>query len=201
MGIEQLLFDHQPRHSDLQIDQFIVMKGNWTPYGRYKQALREIDSRYSGLQDMREDAELAVLDLDDAKVALQRELKGTPGFARKQIAYNRQARRLEQIRRTIATQQRELDRLVALATDLKQQIGELTPERREALDRETWSVRVRAMVALDMFTQGGLSPATAELLIALPAEIRRPILEDARTVQADGRLFDWLTDGPKALEE
>lgn len=196
--IEQLLADHQSGHSDLQIDRFIVEKGNWTPYGRYKQALREIAGRHNSLQEMREDAELAVLDLDDAKVELQRELSGTTGFARKQIAHNRQARKLEQIQRAITTQQRELDRLVALATDLKQQIGELTPERREELDRETWSVRIRAMVAMDLLMGGRPSPATAELLIALPADMRQPILEDAAQ---PGKLIGWLQRGPRAIPE
>lgn len=201
IDIKHMMQDHQSGHSDLQIDHFIVSKGNWTPYGRYKQCLREIASRHNALLEMREEAELAVLDLDDAKLALEREALGTPAAVRKRVACDRQRRRLESIHRTVATQQRELDRLVALATDLKQQVGELTDDRRAELDAELWSVRVRAMVALDMFTSGHLSQSTAELLIALPVEIRQPILQSAKNAEATGELFDWLEQGPRALPQ
>lgn len=200
-SLAELLSDHQGGHSDLQIEQFITVKGHWTTYGRYKQCLREIDKRHRGLVDLREEAELAAMDLMEAEEPATLAVTDTRERTRLRIARDRQQRQLDQIQQTIAETERELHRFVAIASELKPQVGELTPERRNELDRELWSVRVRAMVALDMFTQGGLSPATAELLIALPAEIRKPILEDARTVQADGRLFDWLTDGPKALEE
>lgn len=190
--IEQLLADHQAGHSELQIDRFIIEKGNWTPYGRYKQALREIDSRHASLQAMREDAEIAELELRSVLAWFRRLTR------RGQIANARQRRKLEGIRRVMATQQRELDRLVTLAAGLKEQIGELTDERRAELDAELWAVRTRAMLALDLFAGGRPSPGTAELLVALPEEIRQPILEDARE---PSRLMRWLQDGPTALPE
>lgn len=199
--MEELLSDHQSGHSDLQIDYFIVSKGNWTPYGRYKQCLREIASRHNALLEMREEAELAVLDLDDAKRDLGREVAGTPAAIRKRIACDRQRRRMDGIRQSLAGQQRELNRFVNLANELKRQVGELTDERRSELDAEMWSVRARAMVALDLFTSGQLSQSTAELLIALPVEIRQPILQSAKNAEATGELFDWLERGPRALPQ
>ena len=194
-AIEELLADHQGGHSDLQIERFITIRGNWTAYGRYKQCLREIDGRHHGLQDLREEAELAELDLQDAD-HLVSETEGSADHTRRRIARDRQQRRLDQTRRAIAEQERELQRFVELATELQQQLGELTPERRSELERELWAVRTRAMVALDLFTQGSLSPATAELLIALPADIRRPILAAAKQAEQQGGLFDWLEAGP-----
>lgn len=201
VAINELLQDHQAGHSGLQIDQFIALKGNWTPYGRYKQCLREIDGRHRGLQELHEEAELATLDLDQAASLLSGLPVGTSDHVRRRIDRDRKRRRLADIQRTIADQQRELDRFVELATDLKEQIGELTPERRAVLDREMWAVRTRAMVALDMFSTGSISASTAELLIALPADMRQPILEAAHSAESDGGLFDWLTEGPKALPE
>ena len=195
-AIEELLADHQGGHSDLQIERFITIKGNWTAYGRYKQCLREIDGRHRGLQELREEAELAALDLQDAARWLGSETEGTADHTRRRIARDRQQRRLDQTRRAIAEQERELQRFVELATELKQQLGELTPRRRSELERELWAVRTRAMVALDLFTSGSLSTATAELLIALPADIRRPILAAAKQAEQQGGLFDWLEAGP-----
>src|SRR5690606_38102694 len=64
----ELLNDHRAGHSEFQIEQFILTRGNWSPFGRYKQCLREIDSRRRAIQDMH--LELAQLQLDLDRRAL-----------------------------------------------------------------------------------------------------------------------------------
>jgi hypothetical protein len=48
--LKAMLDDHQKYHSNLQIDRFIIYKSGVTPYGMYKQALRELYSRYESMK-------------------------------------------------------------------------------------------------------------------------------------------------------
>ena len=193
--LDQLLADHQPGHSEYQIDHFIVGRGNWTPWGRYRQALREIDKRLRGLSQLRDDRELAQVDLE--------ELERTWVFRaatrrRNAVKHRRLEAQIQFLNRDIAECERELARLTAIAQGLKTQLGDLSPERRAALEEETWETRLRAMAGLDILTQGRITEQTLSLLLSLPRSRRDPILREVQETmesvrcQREGPLVAWL---------
>jgi hypothetical protein len=171
--VERLLIDYQARHSQYQIDNFIIGKAG-DGWARYQQALHEIDDRYRGLVEKRESLEIHELSRP----------KRIRGFGRKA----RRLRELSEIRhervaefalRDIRDTERELNRLVELAEALRSRWGrdELTPSKRAALDAESWRIKAIRMAALDIFVSGRISRASAELIGALPDNDRKQVLE------------------------
>lgn len=58
-------------HTDFQIDNFIINKGNWTPEGQLKQVEREIRSRTTAIQEMECEIESKELEVRRTQLAIQ----------------------------------------------------------------------------------------------------------------------------------
>ena len=158
-SLNALLADHQIYHSDLQMDAFITGKSGGTPYGEYKQALRELTSRYRTLKDLYASRELLELATRKAEIEL----------TQKRLA-------AQDLEATIADTCREFARFYKQAETLKDDVGELTPERRNELDVAMWVHRVKCMAALDVLTAHMPSRSTVELIAALPPDSRREVM-------------------------
>lgn len=152
LTVDELLLDHQGDHSQRQIDSFIVGDSGGSAYGAYKQCLRELDARHATLTGMADDIETQRMELRQRERGLASTLKSQ------------------------AEVQREQDRFLVHARALKAQIGELTPQKRVALDDGMWVQRLRFMLALDVFTMGGPSHGTAETIFKCPPGMRAAIL-------------------------
>jgi len=69
-----------------------------------------------------------------------------------------------------------------------------------------WVEKLRAMIAIDLLSQGRPSSSTVELLASFPADLRGPILDDMRaTIEAnvrghDGKLIAELLESPAPLK-
>lgn len=190
-SLQALLSDHQPCHSDFQMDRFITGRAGGTVYGQYKQALRELHKRYRGLKDLYAERELCRIDADE--LAQPPKPCETEFDARRNKVKLVQKRlTLDELGRSIAETEREFRRFYAQAAALKGSVGELTPERRAQLDREMWAHRLRCMAAVDLLTAGRLGPSTIELLQAVPRGWRKAIL--AEVSDQEGALKAWFLD-------
>ena len=166
--LNELLKDHQPFHSEFQMDHFITIRAGGTPWGMYRQALRELDSRKSALLEhysKRQSLEMQKNTLD----------------------------------RTIADQEREFKHFYAQAVALKNDLGELTPERKAQLERETWLHRLKMKAAIELRTIGRVSEDTMETLLALPKVEREAVLEVAQSTWLENQ--DLQLPKPKELPQ
>lgn len=144
----KLLADWQPEHTPIQLEYFVIENsGCGDVYGRYVQAMRELDGRCQGLQAMemqQESLELALeearIDLKEATEAETKNAQGTQG-RRVRLAVKKAglAVRLAQAaidadapRRRAAL--REAATVLELATQAREGVGDLTPERRTELE-------------------------------------------------------------------
>jgi hypothetical protein len=200
-SLAELLSDHQLYHSDFQMDFWITLRSGGTPYGCYRQALREIWKRSRGMSELRAQRDLLRLDIEELRPQMAAN-EPTFGQRRAQIELRRKRCQLRECRKALADTRRELDRFVAQARELRDLLGittdnPLSPERRAELDRQMWAHRLRQMAAVDYATQGRLGRGTIELLAACPREMRQALAAD---LLGDGRrLIDWyLTCEPAA---
>lgn len=173
--LKKLLEDHQLYHSDFQMDHLITIRAGGTIYGQYKQALREFYKRYRGLKELYAERELTQVDIDELTV---KDDKDEFQQRRNKINLAKKRMALEEIEKNISDTEREFGRFYAQAVTLKSQIGELTPERRDKLDREMWVFKLKEMAALDLATTGHLSQSTYELIGSVSSEVRIPVLKD-----------------------
>jgi hypothetical protein len=169
--LQTLLADHQIYHSDLQMDAFITGKSGGTPYGEYKQALRELKSRTQTLKSLYANRELVQLAIRKAEIELEQKRQS--------------AADLED---TIADTVREFTRFYRQAEILKAEVGVLTPERRNELDVDMWVHRIKCMTALDFLTTGRWSRSTVELVSALPPIQKAEITQ---AIKNPPKLIEW----------
>jgi hypothetical protein len=194
----QLLDAHESHHSDLQIDRFILVRAGQTPYGCFRQALRELWKRYRGLVDL--NYRLRLLE-----IRIER-LKSACGDRRK-IA-NAKLDRYELSRIEIGKQrvgiQREFLRFYSHAAALYIQLEfdrhPLTDQRRAILDAEMWEHHVRCGLALDLIVYGRVQRNTGEMLHSLPTEIRARIIHECLSSdEAKERLHQWYVSFEPAI--
>ena len=164
--IIELLKDHESKHSNFQIINFIVggCLGDWA---RYKQCLREIESRYKILKTNED--ELAIYNLD--KKSIKRKLKlMLLGKARRELIINREKRLESERQEHIKHTKRELDEFVKIAKELKESIGELDNGKRELLEADSWYQKARQLAAVEIMVTGAPSKSTFEFILSLPKE-------------------------------
>lgn len=193
--VEELLKDHQPFHSELQIDAFITAQAGGTRYGQFKQALREIASRWAGLRGRyveREQllGELKVLQSSDRMT----DRDGQIELARKSI-------QLDELERSIRDGEREFARFKQHGDALKKEIGELTPERRRELELEFWEHRLRTQIAVSLLSSGRVPATIIEMLPFLPDGPRDAIEEALDNPQRTIQWFRGLRIELPALPE
>lgn len=174
--------DYRTRHSEFQIDNFILTKGNWTTWGMYRQCLREVDSRERTKCELEEQLELLELDVSEL------ESEGGAIDKRKAIELRGKRRGVGYLKREIAENERELSRFREHEQRLKEIVGELTDERRSELEADHWATKTRLMAAIDLATVGSIQPNTIPMILCLPAEIRLPILKDIKATVSEARL-------------
>lgn len=157
-AIEKLLIDHQNRHSDFQIENFII-KSQVDAWAQYKQCLRELESRYE-----------SILEHENKQAQFNKLKKNILLFlSRKRRAFK--ARLLMDIRsgqRKIDNLQAEFDYIFKIAEKLKEQIGTVDRETRQQLEAKTWYNKGRKLAAIDLMAYGRVSTQTLEFILSLP---------------------------------
>lgn len=173
MSLESLLADHEQFHSSLQIDCFIIAKNGGTLYGMYKQALRELDSRYGALGS----DHVQRRKLEASLQRLESETVTDEGRFRHETEVMEGRFKLDGLMRTIADREREFARIFAIAQSLKESIGELTPQRREVLEKQLWMHRSLEAAAADLLNQGRVSADVFRMIGSLPSDMRKQCLK------------------------
>ncbi len=173
--LKELLNDHQTGHSEFQDDYMITIRAGGNPYGQYKQALRELYRRVRGHREATCDMEIAHLTIDEHEHQIQ---NGANEFEKRRavIEKKRAIMQLEEGERVIKDNKRELIRFYQQACQLKEEIGDLTPEKRKQLDYDMWMENLKGQMSVDLFCTGTLRPNTFEMVTALPLEMKMSLL-------------------------
>ena len=185
INLKKLLQDHQLYHSEFQQDFFITTKAGGTEYGQYKQALRELSGRYTGLKNLYAEKELLQIDIDELS-----EKKGKDKYEkrRNEIKKTQKIMNMEDINKNISETEREFKRFYQQAVALKEKIGELTDVKRDILDRDMWEYKIKEMAAIDWITTSRLSKGTIEILMCIPKEMRFKLLNE---IKDQAGLIGW----------
>jgi hypothetical protein len=194
-ALNELLSDHQIYHSDLQIDSFITTKTGGTKYGMYKQALRELDARVHNLRSLYLQRAAMLESLEKLRKRRGWRWWFLSPLKKKLILVQAECS-FDDMERNIAEVEREFRRFYAIASSLKDEIGELTPERRAELDEDLWRHNAKKAAALDIMSTGRVGRSTIEMIQCLPPPMRQGIWgETARS----GELVKWFMDYEHAL--
>ena len=172
MRFEDLMKDYEPGMSDFQDDHFVTKRGGGTPYGQYKQALREIGSRIPTLRSSYYEREELLLDIEELEKS--NELEGR----RKEIQLGRLRGKLVDAEIMLNQTCKDFKRFLSHAFHLKKEIGELTPEKKYRLEQELWEYRVREQISIQLASEGRILNTTLEIISALPQEIKQRVMED-----------------------
>jgi len=183
--IAKLLQDYEPKHSEFQIDNFII-GSNGNRWEQYKQALREIKSRYENLINLEEN-----LQLFEFTPKWKTKLKfGKRARLKAQIEAKQQKRRHAVLLENIKHTERELNLFVEIADKLKKRFGHIDYDKRRALEADSWYQKVRKMAGVDLITNHGqLGRSTVEMILALPKKDRTIVLNEVATTKEPHKLL------------
>lgn len=169
-----LFQDHTIYHTSFQIDNFIVGKTGVTLYGMYKQALRELYSRWESLKVETIDIRILRLEISE----LENRIETKPKTERAKLELLKKRLALDSNERQISHRIREFCRFYYQAIFMKGVFGELTKEDHEKLDREMWIAKIRRHIVVDVLSGGRVSNATIETILGLPDDLKSTLLSD-----------------------
>ncbi|MEA1877354.1 MAG: hypothetical protein U9N86_10860 [Bacteroidota bacterium] len=202
--INEILKDFNTGMSKFQEDYFVTCRESRTLYGQYKQAMRETYKRYRGLMESlferkRTDIEIARLkhNSENLEDKFDRQIA--------QIDYDEKLLKVEEQERVIKDTKREFLNFYSQLISLKEQLGELTEEKKAKLEQDHWVTKVKEYAALDILSGGRISKDTIELLQTFPMDLKQQILTE---VKDHNKLIEWyendtpsfLPDKPVALK-
>lgn len=145
--LRELLKDHYGRHTKYQIKNFILRLNGKTDYGMYKQALREIKSRFDSLKTMYKEYKKIIL--DDNVLEYENSLK------------------CNQINELLY----EFNIFYNYAVQLKNKLGELTTERLEVLEADFWREQFKEKLCLELLGTGHISTSLLETIMYSESKI------------------------------
>jgi len=184
--IKRLLVDYQQFHSEFQIENFII-RSQGDDWAKYKQCLREIDNRNRDLIGLGENLELAELEV--AALRWRRFICFTKRQkVRHKIALANAGRAVAAYKVQISEMRRELVCFVSAAVKLKELFPRLDPEKRAALESESWLFKARRLAGIDIIVNRGVGQQTLEFILSLPRRERELVINEI-TGGADARLL------------
>jgi hypothetical protein len=184
--LKDLLNDHQIGMSEFQDDYFVTTRAGGTMYGQYKQSLRELYKRFRGLRELTCDNEKLQVEIDEQKYLSETETDFKKRYA--EIEYKRKSMQMEESERAIKDTKREFKRFYQQAVFLKNQIGELTDEKRKKLDQDMWLFKIKEMACVDWISKGRLGNSTFEFINSCPQDMKKKILS---SIQDQKTLLEW----------
>jgi len=164
--IEKLMVDYQQKHSDYQIQNFII-GSQGSDWAKYNQALREIDARWNQLLGL-EDA----MELFNLKTAW-----AWPFGKRAQIRKKQMERNRKSMGREINETKRELQLIVDLAVELKEKIGVTDDHKKIKLEADAWQQKAIKMAGIDLLVNGRVGSTTLNFILSLPKPDQAMVIE------------------------
>ena len=161
--------------TEFQHDHFVTGMSAVTPYGQYKQAVRELYNRVCNLRDLEFSRETLEIEIDEQQHITE---NGKDEFDRRKAVVElkrKQMNMFDLLERQKETQ-REAMSFYRQSAQLKEVVGELTPEKEQVLEAEMWEAQVQKLAALDIMNGGGISKSTLEMAFSMKGDIRDRLL-------------------------
>ena len=177
--IKEILKDHRPGMSQFQHDHFVTGMSSLTEYGQYKQSVRELYTRVCGLRDNAFAKETLEIELEEQEYISQHgedtfvRRKAAVELKRKQMAMFDLLKRIEHTERDVMSFYRQ-------ASQLKEIIGELTPEKENEFEKEMWESECKKLAAFDVMSQGSIGRPTLEMAFSMKGELRDRLLNELK---------------------
>lgn len=184
--IDDLLSRHRRYHNGLQVDRFIVGGAGITPFGMYRQALREMHGRWTGLRlevlRMRR-LDIEIRELQAKQLASKFE---ADDYEIRFVEFQREKRALDIHEKKMTLQEAQLahadaieefSRFALIAEQLHAQFGDLTENQRELLELEFHKTSIMRDVAMEIAVHGNTSTNTLRIVSLLPQEQRAEVVE------------------------
>ena len=192
--IDELLADYQPFHTTIQMRAFITGRsGLGSTWGMYCQALRELKKRRDDLRQMEVGHRRTLATIAELKGWRRRALDFITGRRAFTIL------KLQELELSLiesvpveADVRREFDEFFAQADMFKSELGEITPEVRDRLDREQWAISLRVSSVMELLVNGQVGTNTLEFLMAAPVAIRTEVLTASRSLGLSERRVNSL---------
>jgi hypothetical protein len=188
-NLDTLFADYNPNHSEYQIKNYIIGLNGRTQYGQYKQALRELYPRYLNIK--KNIAHIANLEVElDEWGQKQRPDEGSKRYKLLQAEKVLKQSLIVEAKNRLTTQLHEFKQFYSIATQIKSEIGTLTPEMINALEADYWETTFKEKIALEILAQGRPSKGTLETILAMPE--RNIILTHWQNITEPGAALTWL---------
>lgn len=187
-----LLVLHDSAHTEVQIDYFIIgCGGEGHPWGMFRQAMRELESRQSMLVGVVHTRALLRLIIEEHDIAIE-EMPTSATHRPTQIARERrQLERAHDLLKLAADDARVVKnlqegrqimlRVRELRDALVAENGELTPDVCRRLDEEFWVHSFRQRLALCTIAGAPMPRDIVTVLPLLPPRMRDPVLQALAT--------------------
>ena len=177
--LQELFKDHTSHHTKFQQDNFITVREGGTLYGQYKQSLRELYGRYTSIKSSMFGMEESFVDIEEQKYIAE---TSNNIFKKKraEIKTRKLESGLEDGIRGAEEQKKEFCNFYQQACYLKDQLGELTEEDHDRLDKEMWIYKIKEMIALDFASGGQLKSNTYELINSTPKDMKQLVLKELK---------------------
>lgn len=188
--LNKLLEDYNPKHSRYQISNYIIALNGRTKYGQYKQVLREIFPRVNNITQAL--AEIKILE-KEIEIAKEPNFENFDNrFEIEKIKQQRKNVQLKQQKDLLRIQLKEFKEFYSIALQLKNELGELTEERKEELEKEYWVTTFKEKIALELACNGVIAQNTLETILAMPE--RQEILQHIKelTKNNENKSFEYL---------
>jgi hypothetical protein len=175
MNIMQSFFeDHRSGMTPFQEKYFVLANSNGTAYGQYHQALRELMSRVTSLQNdlySRQGYYKLLLKLERLEEKFHHT---TDERVKREAIVEIKAHRAQIVTVLLRVKEnwRSFQHFYRMAEELKAKVGELSSEARMALEREEWVHHLQKTAALNYLGEGRIRTSTWRLVQTLPAEDR-----------------------------
>ena len=169
--VSELLKDHRLHLSKFQMSCHSVAMNGYTTYGMYEQALRELLGRHGPLRALRLEHEVLETRIDD-----MRNVDGDVEVDYAQLQALEWA--LEEKARAIEAVEYEYNHFHAVASMLKERLGDLDDKKRESLDREKWYQQTLTTMAIELIAHGALSGTTVASIASMPRTMRNSLLDE-----------------------
>ena len=176
------------------MDSFITLRSGGTLYGCYKQALRELSTRWLALIQRRANLARVRLGIESLENSDR-----IDRFQARLDAIDLEEKRLmlAECVRVLGDNEREFDRFRLQAEAIREMLAAegvqfpLDAPTRDRLDRDMWEHQLKARCAVEIYTNGNITGTTMELIQCLPVSIKKRISEWLHPEQRPA-LIEWF---------
>lgn len=186
--------DFNPRHSDFQIDNFIVRKEGLTEWGQYQQAMRELHSR---MHNMRENVIDALILARKIEIRPHDKDPLLDDLEKRKLEYELEAS-VDALKPIIE----EMVRFAAIILSLRPKFSDMDDSQRKALDLHYWKTRISYLSAKAVYDTSRVGSEMLCVSKCLPGNAGSLAIEDALTT-SNGDKFkpDELPDIDKFIPD